>query len=125
MIRSAQTPTLSILVATWNCAGQLAEFLASLAEQTYPDWELLLLDNASSDGTAELGQRHQQAFPAQRPQQRFDWKVVRADVSHTRSGLVFAETFRAQRCHQGLAPSAACWALNWAQYGRRKPIGLG
>ena len=54
MSRSAPTPTLSILVATWNCAAQLAEFLASLAEQTYADWELLLLDNASSDGTAEM-----------------------------------------------------------------------
>ena len=251
MSRSA--PTRSILVATWNCAGQLAEFLASLAEQTYPDWELLLLDNASSDGTAELVQCHQQAFPDQRilwssqpdlgiydawnrglglatgrylsfigaddtflaptslaaiasltasgadlitarnayyaPNGRFlrhfgapwDWKrnrqsmtiahpgmlvrrelvekvgpfdasfricadyewflrlpkdlrsvhssdsilkVVQAGVSHTRIGLVFAETFRAQRRHLGLAPSAACWSLNWAKYGRRKWIGL-
>ncbi|MEI6360472.1 MAG: glycosyltransferase, partial [Synechococcus sp. ELA619] len=61
-----RAPTLSILVATWNCAAQLAEFLASLAEQTYVDWELLLLDNASSDGTAELVQRHQQTFPEHR-----------------------------------------------------------
>ena len=51
-------------------------------------------------------------------------KVVQAGVSHTRIGLVFAETFRAQRRHLGLAPSAACWALNWAKYGRRKLIGL-
>ena len=51
-------------------------------------------------------------------------KVVQAGVSHTRIGLVFAETFRAQRRHLGLAPSAACWALNWAKYGRRKWIGL-
>ena len=251
MSRSA--PTLSILVATWNCAAQLAEFLASLAEQTYVDWELLLLDNASSDGTAELVQRHQQAFPAQRilwssqpdlgiydawnrglglaggrylsfigaddtfcaptslakiasltasgadlitarnayyaangrflrhlgapwnwkrnrqsmtiahPGMLFrrelfeqvgpfdasfricadyEWflrlpqelrsvhssdsilKVVQAGVSHTRIGQVFAETFRAQRRHLGLAPSAACWVLNWAKYGRRKLIGL-
>jgi hypothetical protein len=51
-------------------------------------------------------------------------KVVQAGVSHTRIGQVFAETFRAQRRHLGLAPSAACWALNWAKYGRRKLIGL-
>jgi len=50
--------------------------------------------------------------------------VVQAGVSHTRIGQVFAETFRAQRRHLGLAPSAACWALNWAKYGRRKLIGL-
>ena len=50
-------PTLSILMATWNCAPQLACFLDSLALQTWVDWELLLLDNASSDGTAELVER--------------------------------------------------------------------
>lgn len=47
-------PRLSILVATWNCAPQLAPFLESLAAQRWSDWELLLLDNASTDGTAEL-----------------------------------------------------------------------
>ena len=51
-------------------------------------------------------------------------KVVQAGVSHTRIGQVFAETFRAQRRHLGPAPSVACWALNWAKYGRRKWIGL-
>jgi len=253
MTPRATSPTLSILVATWNCADHLAEFLASLAEQTYGDWELLLLDNASSDGTAELVQRHQQAFPSHRillsslsdlgiydawnrglglatgdylsfigADDRFwaptslaamaaltasgadlitarnayfagegrflrhwgapwnwrrnrqsmtiahpgmlvrsalfdqvgpfdasfricadyEWflrlpqplrsvhssdsilKVVQAGVSHTRIGQVFAETFRAQRRHLGLAPSAAFWALNWAKYGRRRLIGL-
>ena len=53
------TPTLSILVATWNCAPQLAEFLDSLAAQSWSDWELLLLDNALQsllDGPAALGE---------------------------------------------------------------------
>ena len=50
------SPRLSILVATWNCATQLQAFLESLASQSWRDWELLLLDNASSDGTAELVQ---------------------------------------------------------------------
>ena len=57
------TPTLSILVATWNCAPQLAEFLDSLAAQSWRDWELLLLDNASSDGTAELVAGFQRRLP--------------------------------------------------------------
>ena len=59
-----ETPRLSILVATWNCAHQLSQFLESLATQTWSDWELLLLDNASSDGTAELVEEFQQRFPA-------------------------------------------------------------
>jgi glycosyltransferase involved in cell wall biosynthesis len=47
-------PALSILVATWNCAPQLAAFLDSLQDQSWTKWELVLLDNASSDGTQEL-----------------------------------------------------------------------
>ena len=50
-------PRLSILVATWNCAPQLAQFLSSLRMQSWQDWELLLLDNASSDGSRELVDR--------------------------------------------------------------------
>jgi glycosyltransferase involved in cell wall biosynthesis len=56
----AETPHLSILVATWNCAPQLAAFLESLAAQSFRHWDLLLLDNASSDGTAELVEAFQQ-----------------------------------------------------------------
>jgi len=41
-------------MATWNCCSQLEQFLQSLTKQSWTDWELLLLDNASEDGTAEL-----------------------------------------------------------------------
>jgi len=246
-------PRLSILVATWNCATQLQHFLESLATQTWSDWELLLLDNASSDGTAELVEAFQQRFPPWRvrwssepdsgiydawnrgldlargeylcfigaddtfleassleriaaltvteadlitarnaycnsqgrllrhwgfgwqwkrmrqsmniahpgmlvrrelfaqngpfdPAFRicgdYEWflrlpanlrtvhtsdsvlRVVQAGVSHTRIVQVYAETFRAQQRHLGAPVSAACWALNWAKYGRRRLIGL-
>jgi glycosyltransferase involved in cell wall biosynthesis len=56
-------PSLSILVATWNCASQLEQFLASLEEQSWSDWELLLLDNQSTDGTAQLVEQFCQRLP--------------------------------------------------------------
>jgi glycosyltransferase involved in cell wall biosynthesis len=247
------TPRLSILVATWNCAHQLEQFLESLARQSWTDWECLLLDNASTDGTAELVAAFQQRFPQSRvrwstepdtgiydawnrgltlargdylsfigaddafldrtrleriaaltlteadlitarnayyaPDGRllrhwgfgwqwkrmrqsmniahpgmlvrrelfdlaglfdtsfricgdYEWflrlpaelrtihtsdsilKVVQAGVSHTRIAQVYAETFRAQRRHLSTAVSAACWALNWVKYGRRRLTGL-
>lgn len=247
-------PELSILVATSNCAVQLASFLASLAQQSWPHWELLVLDNASHDGTVEQVRGFQQKLacpervilssepdqgiydawnrglkmargkymtfigaddvfldrlsleriaalaatgadvitarnayhavdgrflrfwgsgwqwrrmresmniahpgllvrrelfecvgpfdPAFRICGDYEWflrlpadlravhtsdpilKVVQAGVSHTRIGKVYAETFRAQRRHLGVLWSAACWALNWAKYGRRRLIGL-
>ena len=250
---TAPQPRISILVATWNCAGLLVGLLASLTEQSWTDWELLLLDNASSDGTAELVADHRHHHPWQQlrwsscPDQGiydawnrglaqargdyiccigaddrflgpgslaaiaalsvsgadlitarnaycgrdgrflrhwgwpwtwrrmrqsmviahpgmlvkrslfdrfggfdasfricgdYEWflrlppelrsihssdpilQVVQAGVSHSRIRQVYAETFRAQRRHLGWPLSAACWALNWLQYGRRRLIGL-
>ena len=249
------TPRLSILVATWNCAHQLEQFLESLLAQSWTDWECLLLDNASTDGTAELVAGARSRLPCGRerlvwsseldsgiydawnrglslargdylsfigaddlfldgrsleriaaltvteadlitarnayfasdgrllrhwgfgwqwkrmrqsmniahpgmlvrrelfevvgafdPSFRicgdYEWflrlpaelrsihssdsilKVVQAGVSHTRIAQVYAETFRAQRRHLSTAVSAACWALNWAKYGRRLLIEL-
>ena len=249
------SPRLSILVATWNCAEQLGQFLESLLAQSWTDWECLLLDNVSTDGTAELvaGFQRRLAGGSQRliwnsqpdrgiydawnrglelaqgryvsfigaddtfldptsleriaaltvteadlitarnayyasdgrllrhwgfgwqwkrmrqsmniahpgmlmrrdlfdavgafdPSFRicgdYEWflrlpaqlrsihssdsilKVVQAGVSHTRIGLVYQETFRAQRRHLSIPMSSAWWALNWAKYGRRRLIGL-
>lgn len=56
-------PRVSILVATWNSASLLAEFLESLALQRWTDWELLVLDNASRDGTDELVAKFKERLP--------------------------------------------------------------
>jgi len=65
-----EQPTLSILVATWNCAAQLELFLHSLSQQSWCDWELVLLDNASSDGTEAVVRRFQEHVMAP---QRLIW----------------------------------------------------
>lgn len=43
------TPQIDILLATYNGADFLPEQLASLTEQTYPNWRLLLRDDGSTD----------------------------------------------------------------------------
>jgi glycosyltransferase involved in cell wall biosynthesis len=51
---SADAPRLSILVPTWNAAATVERALASvLAERTIP-LELVVVDDASTDGTADL-----------------------------------------------------------------------
>ena len=56
-------PKISILMATWNCSSLLATFFRSLEEQSPGDWELLILDNCSSDGLPELVRQYQASHP--------------------------------------------------------------
>lgn len=44
----------SVVTAVYNGAEHLARAIASLQAQTCPDWELIVSDDASSDGTAAL-----------------------------------------------------------------------
>jgi len=43
----------SVLVCAWNCAEYIDECLDSLLAQTFPSWECLVLDDASTDGTLD------------------------------------------------------------------------
>lgn len=47
-------PVISVLVPVWNAEATLGEALASLAAQTYSDWEAVVVDDGSTDGTLAL-----------------------------------------------------------------------
>jgi glycosyltransferase involved in cell wall biosynthesis len=47
-------PTVSIGLPVYNGAAYLAETIESILAQTYADFELILCDNASTDGTEEI-----------------------------------------------------------------------
>lgn len=48
------SPLISCIVITANRQAQLAQCLASINRQTYPNTEVIIVDNASSDGTCEF-----------------------------------------------------------------------
>ena len=52
------SPRLSIVLATWNAAHTLVRCIDSIVEQEFTDWELLIADGASTDGTVELLQEN-------------------------------------------------------------------
>jgi glycosyltransferase involved in cell wall biosynthesis len=52
--RSEPTPRLSIIIATWQAASTLERCLQSIIDQDFVDWELLISDGASTDGTVDL-----------------------------------------------------------------------
>jgi glycosyltransferase involved in cell wall biosynthesis len=45
-------PLVSIVLPTYNRAGLLAEAVASVRAQTFSNWELLVVDDGSTDGSA-------------------------------------------------------------------------
>lgn len=64
-------PLVSIGMPIYNEARFLADALDSLLAQDYPNLELLVSDNASTDGTEEIARRYAAAHPAVR-YHRFD-----------------------------------------------------
>lgn len=48
--------TVSVIVPCYNQAAFLDEALASVYKQVYTDWECIIVDDGSTDGTAQLAQ---------------------------------------------------------------------
>lgn len=54
---SAERPLVSVVVVNWNGAAFLEECLFSLARQSYPRTEIIVVDNGSTDGSVDLVKR--------------------------------------------------------------------
>jgi GT2 family glycosyltransferase len=54
---TAPTPLVSVVVVNWNRCDLLRACLESLAAQSYPCLEVVLVDNGSSDGSADMAER--------------------------------------------------------------------
>lgn len=52
------TPEVSVVVPFLNVRPFIEETIASVRAQTYPHWELLLVDDGSRDGGAEIARAH-------------------------------------------------------------------
>lgn len=51
---STDTPLVSIITPVYNGASFLSECIDSVLKQTYQNWEYLIVDNCSTDGTAAI-----------------------------------------------------------------------
>jgi CDP-glycerol glycerophosphotransferase (TagB/SpsB family)/glycosyltransferase involved in cell wall biosynthesis len=56
-------PRISVVVPFYNNADQLAECLASIAAQTIPDLEVIMVDDGSTDGSADIAAAQADADP--------------------------------------------------------------
>jgi glycosyltransferase involved in cell wall biosynthesis len=53
----AETPTVSIVLPVWNGARYLADALQSIVEQTYRDFELIIVNDRSTDESPAIAER--------------------------------------------------------------------
>ena len=54
----AAWPRVSVVVCAYNAADTLEDCLTSLERLTYPDFELIVVNDGSSDRTSEIGHNH-------------------------------------------------------------------
>lgn len=52
------TPLVSVIVPTYNSASTLDPCLSSVKSQTYPDVEIIVVDNYSKDATREIAKKY-------------------------------------------------------------------
>lgn len=49
-----KTPKISVVMAVYNTANYLAEAIDSILQQTFPDFEFIIIDDKSTDHTAQI-----------------------------------------------------------------------
>lgn len=54
---------ISVIMGIYNCAATLPEAIDSILAQTYPDWELILCDDGSTDDTYGVAEAYQAKYP--------------------------------------------------------------
>ena len=50
----AEAPTVSVIVASYNASPYIAHAIASIQQQTLKDIEIIVSDDASTDGSVEI-----------------------------------------------------------------------
>ena len=50
-------PSVSVIIATYNMARTLAESLDSVRVQSFEDWEMIVVDDGSTDNTLQLAEQ--------------------------------------------------------------------
>jgi glycosyltransferase involved in cell wall biosynthesis len=48
------SPVVTVIMPTWNRAGVIGAAIRSVQAQSHADWELIVIDDGSTDGTADI-----------------------------------------------------------------------
>ena len=56
-------PLVSVIMPCYNMASYISDSIKSVISQTYPQWELLIVDDASTDNTVDIIESYSQSDP--------------------------------------------------------------
>lgn len=56
-------PKVSIIMGIYNCEKYLSESINSIINQSFRNWELIMCDDGSTDGTLEVANRFSEIYP--------------------------------------------------------------
>lgn len=56
-------PKVSVIMGIYNCEKTLAEAIDSILNQTYANWELIMCDDGSTDGTYAIAEQYKKNYP--------------------------------------------------------------
>jgi len=62
-VSESEAPLVSVIIPFWNTAGFLAEAIDSVLDQNYPNCEIVLVDDGSTDGSLKIAQEYSQRYP--------------------------------------------------------------
>ena len=57
------TPTVSIIMPAYNAGATIGESIQSVLAQTYTQWELVVIDDCSTDNTAQIVSDYSKRYP--------------------------------------------------------------
>lgn len=58
-------PLISVVIPVYNREHYIAQAIESVATQDYPNWEVIVVDDCSTDGTVTVAKKLQQKYPIQ------------------------------------------------------------
>ena len=62
---ATRPPKVSIIMGIFNCEKTLADAIESVVAQTYKNWELIMCDDGSTDGTWTIAKKYADTYPSQ------------------------------------------------------------
>jgi glycosyltransferase involved in cell wall biosynthesis len=60
---SSRGPVVSLVTPFYNTEDYLAEYIESILRQTYDNWEYVLVNNRSTDKSAEIAEYYVRLYP--------------------------------------------------------------